>query len=67
LLISIVNLSSFRKNQKNFDITSTIFLKRFFGVFLVCKSNFLKFGIPKDRRGRLHDDPEHKDSIIDKA
>ena len=57
----------FRDNRHNFDITTKIFLRRLFGVFLICKSNFLKFGIPKIRRGkgkRLKDDPFDKTGIF---
>ncbi len=41
-----------RNNRHNFDITTKIFLRRFFGVFLICKTNFLKFGIPKIKPGK---------------
>lgn len=56
-----------RDNRHNFDITTKIFLRRLFGVFLICKSNFLKFGIPKIRRGkgkRIKDDPFDKTGIF---
>lgn len=56
-----------RDNRHNFDITTKIFLRRLFGVFLICKSNFLKFGIPKIRRGkgkRLKDDPFDRTGIF---
>ena len=34
-------------------------------MFLICKSNFLKFGIPKIRKGsRLKDDPNDKEGIF---
>jgi hypothetical protein len=66
LLLSLVFLSLiFRNNRHNFDITSKIFIKRFLGVFLIWKSNFLKFGIPKNRTGkRLKDDPNDQVGII---
>jgi len=42
-------------------------LRRFFGTFLIYKTNFLKFGIPKVRRGkgkRLKDDPMDRSGIM---
>jgi hypothetical protein len=40
-------------------------LRRFFGTFLICKTNFLKFGIPKVRKGkRLKDDPADRSGIM---